>query len=137
MSYGSWSGGVYILKIDPKTGEAIYPGKDSNMGTSNHTDRYFGTRISGGYTKSGEGADIVYDKETGYYYLYVTYAGLAAKGGYNIRMFRSKNPDGPYLDAAGNNAVLTGNVDNNYAGIKLIGNYKFDCNRVGYRSSWT
>ena len=40
----------------------------------------------------------------------VTYGGLAADGGYNIRLFRSKNPDGPYLDAAGKNAALPGNV---------------------------
>ncbi|MEG1668179.1 copper-transporting P-type ATPase [Chryseobacterium sp.] len=41
-------------------------------------------------------------------------------------MFRSKNPNGPYLDAAGNNAALPGNVDNAYCGIKLIGNYKLE-----------
>lgn len=135
MTYGSWSGGVYILKIDKNTGKAIYPGKDKTSESGNITDAYFGTRISGGYTKSGEGAKVVYDKETGYYYLYVSYAGLAANGGYNIRLFRSKNPDGPYLDAAGNNAVLSGNIDNAYCGIKLIGNYKFDCLDVGYKSA--
>ena len=135
MNYGSWSGGTYILEIDKKTGAPIYPGKDANTDTSNITDRYFGTRISGGYTKSGEGAEIVYDDATGYYYLYQSYAGLAANGGYNIRMFRSKNPNGPYLDAAGNNAVLSGNVDNAYCGIKLIGNYKLDCLDVGYKAA--
>lgn len=135
MTYGSWSGGVYILKVDKSTGKVIYPGKDENSDSGNITDRYFGTRISGGYTKSGEGAKVVYDKETGYYYLYVSYAGLAAKGGYNIRLFRSKSSEGPYLDAAGNNAVLPGNVDNAYSGIKLIGNYKFDCLDVGYKAA--
>jgi len=135
MNYGSWSGGIYMLKIDKKTGTPIYPGKDMNSDTVNSTDRYFGTRISGGYTKSGEGSEIVYDEATGYYYLYVTYGGLAADGGYNIRLFRSKSPDGPYLDESGNNAALKGNVDNAYSGIKLIGNYKFDCLDVGYKAA--
>ena len=33
------------------------------------TDRYFVTKIAGGYGKSGEGPFVVYDKDTGYYYL--------------------------------------------------------------------
>ncbi|MDO5516073.1 MAG: family 43 glycosylhydrolase [Clostridium sp.] len=135
MSYGSWSGGIYMLKMNPETGMPIYPGRDENVDSENPTDRYFGTRIAGGYTKSGEGAEIVYDKSNGYYYLYMSYAGLAADGGYNIRMFRSKNPEGPYVDAEGNNAALSGNVDNSYCGIKLIGNYKFNCQDVGYKAA--
>ena len=135
MNYGSWSGGIYMLKVDKKTGIPIYPGKDEKIDTVNPTDRYFGTRIAGGYTKSGEGSEVVYDKATGYYYLYVSYAGLSANGGYNIRLFRAKTPDGPYLDAAGNNSALSGNVDNAYCGIKLIGNYKFDCLDVGYKAA--
>ncbi len=134
MTYGSWSGGIYILKINETTGKAVYPGKDGTTKGGNSTDRYFGTKISGGYTKSGEGSSVVYDKKTGYYYLYVSYAGLAANGGYNMRMFRSKMPDGPYVDAAENNATLPGNIDNTYSGIKLMGNYKFDCLSTGYKS---
>jgi arabinan endo-1,5-alpha-L-arabinosidase len=135
MNYGSWSGGIYMLQINKETGKAIYPGKDKNTDSVNPTDRYFGTRIAGGYTKSGEGSEIVYDKQNGYYYLYMSYGGLAANGGYNIRLFRAKNPNGPYLDEAGNNAALSGNVDNAYCGIKLIGNYKFDCLDLGYKSA--
>jgi arabinan endo-1,5-alpha-L-arabinosidase len=135
MNYGSWSGGIYMLQIDKNTGEAIYPGKDENVDSSNPTDRYFGTRIAGGYTKSGEGSEIVYDKNAGYYYLYMSYAGLAANGGYNIRLFRSNNVTGPYVDAAGNNAALPGKVDNAYSGIKLIGNYQLNCLDVGYKSA--
>jgi arabinan endo-1,5-alpha-L-arabinosidase len=65
----------------------------------------------------------------------MSYAGLAANGGYNIRLFRATNPTGPYLDASGKNAALPGNVDNNGYGIKLIGNYKFDCLDVGYKAA--
>jgi arabinan endo-1,5-alpha-L-arabinosidase len=126
MSYGSWSGGIFILEIDEKTGKAIYPGKDGATADGRMIDRYFGTKIAGGYTKSGEGPYIVYDKNTDYYYLYVTYGWLGADGGYNMRQFRSKNPDGPYLDASGQDAVLPGNVANTPYGNKIMGNFLFD-----------
>lgn len=135
MTYGSWSGGVYILKIDNTTGQPIYPGDDSDSESLNFTDRYFGKRISGGYTQSGEGADIVYDCETGYYYMTVTYGSLISDGGYNMRLFRSKNPDGPYLDSTGKNAALPGNVSNTDYGIKLISNYKFDCQEKALKAA--
>ncbi|MBU3155470.1 family 43 glycosylhydrolase [Clostridium estertheticum] len=134
MIYGSWSGGIFELDMDDTTGKAIYPDKEGTSLDGNTIDRYFGTKIAGGYTDSGEGPFVVYDNSTGYYYLYVTYAGLSATGGYNIRMFRSKSPDGPYVDAAGNNAALTSQMDNSSVGIKLMGNYKFGCLDVGYRS---
>ena len=135
MTYGSWSGGIYILKIDDTTGQPIYPGDDADQDSLNLTDRYFGKRISGGYTQSGEGADVVYDKENGYYYMTVTYGGLTADGGYNMRLFRSENPDGPYLDSAGRNAALSGNVSNTNYGIKLISNYKFDCQDTALKAA--
>lgn len=127
MTYGSWSGGVYILEIDSTTGQPIYPGEDSDTNTINPTDRYFGKRVAVGYTQSGEGADVVYDAETGYYYMTITYGSLTSDGGYNMRLFRSESPAGPYLDAKGNNAALSGNVTNTANGIKLISNYKFAC----------
>lgn len=89
-------------------------------------DRYFGTKISGGYGKSGEGPYIVYNEENNYYYLYVTYGWLGADGEYNMRVFRSKNPDGPYVDADGQNAVLTGDVDHSPYGNKLMGHFLFE-----------
>lgn len=144
MTYGSWSGGIFTLPVDPATGKVIYPGKDSTKevkGEDGKTytlrvDKYFGTQISGGYTQSGEGPYILYDKESDYYYLYVSYEGLAAHQGYNMRLFRSKNPDGPFLDAAGHHAVLTKNSNTEHlnAGIKVMGNYCFSANERGYRA---
>lgn len=125
MSYGSWSGGIFILEIDPATGKAIYPGKDSKTEDGRLVDRYFGTKISGGFGKSGEGPYMTYNKETGYYYLYVTYGWLGADGGYNMRVFRSQSPNGPFVDAEGKNAVLSSNTDPSAFGNKLIGNYLF------------
>ena len=126
MTYGSWSGGIFILEIDKETGRPIYPGKDGQTPDGRLIDRYFGTKISGGYGKSGEGPYVVYHPETDYYYLYVTYGWLGADGEYNMRVFRSKNPDGPYVDSLGQNAVLPGNVDHSPIGNKLMGHFLFE-----------
>ena len=126
MTYGSWSGGIYVLQIDEKTGKAIYPGKDGKTADGRLVDRYFGTKIAGGYYKSGEGPYVIYDKNTDYYYLYVTYGWLGADGGYNMRQFRSKSPDGPYVDASGQNAVLPSDVANTPYGNKIMGNFLFE-----------
>lgn len=134
MVYGSWSGGLFVLEMDPATGEPLYPGVDSTDSVSqNYTDRYFGTHIAGGNHQSGEGPYIRYDREADYYYLYESYGGLAASGGYNMRLFRSKNVTGPYLDAAGRNAADSGS-DNARYGIKLMGNYAFS-GQEGKRSA--
>ena len=134
MSYGSWSGGLFLLELDRETGEAIYPGVDSVDDISgNYVDRYFGVHLIGGDHQSGEGPYIKYDPETEYYYLYCTYGGLTAEGGYNMRLFRSENVTGPYLDAAGNNAADNKSRGDKY-GIKLIGNYAF-YDQIGKRAA--
>ncbi len=134
MSYGSWSGGMFLLELDPATGEAIYPGVDSvDEVSGNFVDRYFGVHLIGANHQSGEAPYIRYDSTTGYYYLYVTYGGLTAEGGYNMRLFRSENPTGPYLDAKGGNAADNGTGNDAY-GIKLIGNYSF-YDQIGKRAA--
>ena len=134
LVYGSWSGGLFMLEIDPKTGLVIYPGRDATESVSgNYIDRYYGVHIAGGNHQSGEGPFIVYDEETGYYYLYETYGGLTAEGGYNMRLFRSEYIYGPYVDAKGGNAADNGR-DNYLYGIKLLTNYQFRDER-GYRAA--
>ncbi|MNM54027.1 Extracellular endo-alpha-(1-_5)-L-arabinanase precursor [compost metagenome] len=125
MSYGSWSGGIFVLEIDPATGQAMYPGQDGTTTDGRLIDRYFGTKISGGFGQSGEGPFIVYDKDNGYYYLTVTYGWLGAGGGYDMRLFRSKNPEGPYEDALGQNAVLSSAKGLADHGVKLIGDFLY------------
>lgn len=106
MSYGSWSGGIYILKLDNETGlrdyTASYPIKNDGNGRPN-SDPYFGKQIAGGYYVSGEGSYIQHINN--YYYLFVTNGGLSAKEGYVMRIFRSRNPDGPYTDGKGYTAI--------------------------------
>ncbi len=134
MAYGSWSGGIYMLEMDPKTGRAIYPGSSSTTADGLVVDEYFGTRVAGGYARSGEGPYVIYDAKTDYYYLYVTYEFLDSVSGYNMRLFRSKSPNGPYYDAAGNNAALSEGQSHDGVGIKVMGNYKFSSLEQGYRS---
>lgn len=129
MTYGSWSGGIYILQLDAKTGQPIYP-----KTTSGNTDGYFGKKIAGGYKKSGEAPYIQYDSESGYYYLYVTYGWLGVDGGYHMRMYRSKTINGTYVDAAGNEAVFSSGTNQSDRGIKVMGNYDFSTLSVGYKS---
>lgn len=135
MVYGSWSGGIYLCELDRETGEVKYPGTDFEDGVSgNYVDRYFGVHLAGGNHQSGEGPYITYDKESGYYYLYETYGGLTANGGYNMRLFRSKNVTGPYLDASGKNAADNHSSNEKY-GIKLIGNYQLNGSSTGYKAA--
>ena len=90
MVYGSWSGGIFLLEIDEKTGLVIHPKEDEKNGV----DPYFGKRLLGGGHKSIEGPYILYDEESGYYYLFVSYGSLTREGGYQMRVFRSKTVDG-------------------------------------------
>ena len=101
MTYGSWSGGVFMLELDEETGLRDY---DVNYAESETSDPYFGKKIAGGYYSSGEASYIEYIG--GYYFLFMTYGGLEAAGGYQMRVFRSLNPDGPYVDSKGSTALL-------------------------------
>ncbi len=125
MSYGSWSGGVWIIQLDEATGLRDYSVQYAESDLTNATtDPYMGKKISGANGASGEGAYIVYDKETDYYYMYVSYGWLGVDGGYQIRLFRSKNIDGTYEDFDGTRANARGS-NRDGIGIKLFGNYKF------------
>lgn len=122
MCYGSWSGGIFTLEIDRATGRCIHP-QTGTTADGRMVDSYFGTKISGGWGKSGEGPFIEYNEETGFYYLFVTYGGLTSAGGYNMRVGRSRSPLGPFRDPAGKDMVLPQNPDLNAVGLKLMTNY--------------
>ena len=120
MVYGSYSGGIFILEMDRKTGFPL-----PNQG--------YGKKLIGGNHSRIEGAYILYNPETKYYYMYMSFGGLAADGGYNIRVARSKNPDGPYYDAEGHPMIdvrgKEGTLFDDRSiepyGVKLMGNFLF------------
>ena len=131
IAYGSWSGGIFMLELDEETGLRDYDITYSTTGG----DPYFGKRIAGGFYVSGEAPYIEYID--GYYFLFVTYGGLAAggvkndynNGGYQMRVFRSENPDGPYVDARNTSAVFKsfmtdfGPSANDNRGVNIFGAY--------------
>ncbi|MBR6041054.1 MAG: family 43 glycosylhydrolase [Paludibacteraceae bacterium] len=133
MNYGSWSGGIYIIKLDKKTGLRDYTYKyDSNFETKNAsvtTDAYFGKKIAGGYYVSGEGSYI--EKIGKYYYLFISYGFYSPEGGYEMRVFRSEQPDGPYTDHTGESAIYNkylmnyGTKATTNRGMKLMGGYQW------------
>jgi arabinan endo-1,5-alpha-L-arabinosidase len=129
LVYGSWSGGIWMLELDEETGlrdyDVTYP---STNGNSNGvtSDPYFGTKIGGGYYVSGEGPYI--EHIGNYYYLFVSYGFYSPDGGYEMRVFRSAKPNGPYRDAGNRSAIFDGGVKNYGAGNdnrgeKLMGAY--------------
>ena len=137
MSYGSWSGGIWMLELDEETGLRDYDVTYELTGTGNGitVDPYFGKKIAGGYYVSGEASYIEYIG--GWYFLFVTYGGLAAggvkndynNGGYQMRVFRSEKPDGPYIDARNTDAVFKsfmtdfGPSANDNRGVNIFGAY--------------
>ena len=120
MVYGSYSGGIYILELNPKTGFPLEKGYGKKLLGENHL------RIEGPY--------IMYCKETDYYYMFLSYGGLDSKGGYNIRVSRSKNPDGPYYDGAKQDMTLCKGPAGSFFddttaaqyGTKILGNIHFN-----------
>lgn len=142
MSYGSWFAGIFMIKLDKENGlrDYTYPyqvkGVTTTAGAANAnatSDPYFGKKIAGGWGVSGEASYI--QKVGKYYYLFMSYGGLTAAGGYQIRVFRSEKPDGPYKDCltpTGIEAVYDkarvnfGADANRDEGVKLFGNYQWE-----------
>lgn len=144
MSYGSWFAGIFMIKLDKENGlrdyTYTYPyqvkGVTTTAGAADAnatSDPYFGKKIAGGWGVSGEASYI--QKVGKYYYLFMSYGGLTAAGGYQIRVFRSEKPDGPYKDcltSTGIGAVydkpkVNFGVDaNRDEGVKLFGNYQWE-----------
>ena len=122
ISYGSWSGGIFMLELDENTGLRDY---NVSYETDIHSDAYFGKKIAGGAYVSGEASYI--QKIGDYYYLFISYGNLEAAGGYNVRVFRSKTPDGGYVDAKGNTPYYDTYFFNynDSVGVRLFGGYQW------------
>lgn len=127
MVYGSYSGGIFILKMDEKTGKPL-PGQG------------YGKKLTGGNHSPIEGAYILYHPKSKFYYLYLSFGGLGANGGYNIRVARSRQPDGPYHDPAGNAMIDVKSNPNSLTfdersiepyGAKLMGNFTLEYTTSG------
>jgi arabinan endo-1,5-alpha-L-arabinosidase len=124
LVYGSYSGGIFILELDPATGRP-------KAGQT-----YYGKHLLGGGHAPIEGPYIQYSQDSGYYYLFTSYGGLAAADGYNMRIARSKAPNGPYVDAAGVDQVgIKAPGDITKGGVKIMGNHQWAGTNKGYLSA--
>ena len=87
--YGSYFGYLRIVELDPKSGQRV-------------DDQSYNVAVN------CEAATIIYHE--GYYYLLATHGSCCAgsNSGYNIRVGRSKDIKGPYIDNMGIDMMLGG-----------------------------
>lgn len=88
-----------------------------------------GERVFSRYRGVGgpEGGYIIYNEDTGYYYMFSSYDSL--NDTYNIRVARSKSITGPYVDHNGESVDRYDDPEDeagNLYGYKLTGSYQFD-----------
>jgi arabinan endo-1,5-alpha-L-arabinosidase len=99
LIYGSWHSGIAAVKLNPDTG------KPNIWKTIND----FGVRIAGrgniltNRWQALEGAEIIYNEATQYYYLFMAYDELSVA--YNTRVARSTSITGPFVGIDGNNVT--------------------------------
>ncbi|MCT2342908.1 arabinan endo-1,5-alpha-L-arabinosidase [Bacillales bacterium AN1005] len=113
MCYGSFFGGIYIAELNMETGRL-----------KNEQD--YGTLLAKrpkSVDTAIEGAFIYYHEELDYYYLFTSYDSL--NDSYNVRVARSKEITGPYVDINGNSMLET-NIQPDSIGVKLVGSYQFN-----------
>lgn len=140
LLYGSWSGGLFMLKLDASTGLRDYSysygtapvWSGTAFASALKKDPYMGIHVGGGYYVSGEGSYIEYMKDAsgnGYYYMFVSYGFYSPIGGYTMRVFRSKDVTGPYTDVSGDAALFSGYAlnywQNTTYGFPIIQNYRW------------
>ena len=110
MVYGSYYGGIYMLELY---------NEGENWGLPKPDQGEFGKLV---WSTPGstvvEGPFVFYNEDTGYYYLVTSYGDLSKD--YNLRVARSTNPNGPYLDLSGTDVSGNSSTCNIY---KLAGNY--------------
>ena len=141
MVYGGYygkenmNGSINLLELSPKTGLLKQASKINDAGTAIST-LHGKTQFNSGTTLATPGklsllgknknmvsaAQIVYNEDTGYYYLFVTYG--YDKTNYSLRVARSKAIEGPYTDY--NGASLADSSGTQYSkGFLLMGGYNF------------
>lgn len=109
MVYGSSYGGLYIKELYNSGDNWGLPKEE---GVNN-----YGKKLWSG-SNNQEGPFIFYNEDTGYYYMMVSYGDFNTN--YNMRVARSENPDGPYVDITGADVA---NVTGQAGGNKIAGNY--------------
>ncbi|MFA6936651.1 MAG: glycoside hydrolase family 43 protein [Treponema sp.] len=161
MIYGSWMNGISVVYVDsdslkPVATEDFTDGNNNSISTGDELEmsldeaNYYayptstsayhliGTRIAGGYSAGYEGAQLIYNSNTGYYYIFVSMGDLSYE--YRVGVGRCKTIDGAYLDPSGKSMLLSNtstdeNYKNNYhaiggkilGAVELNGEYSWRC----------
>lgn len=114
MVYGSFFGGIYIQQIDSSTGKCVHDGYGHLLARRERV------------TRDGaiEGPYIVYQREQDMYYLFVSYDFLGSN--YNVRVARSKQITGPYVDFNGNDMADIEQRPPEEIGTKILAGYQFE-----------
>lgn len=152
MAYGGYygksniKGAIYLLELDSKTG-LILSGSSINSKGEEVSTLHGKTRFHTGQVIANPGkipaltkddgslvssCDIVYNNETKFYYMFVTYG--TAQTNYNIRVARSSKVTGPYVDCNDNvmDEFDSSRGKNQYTkGLELIGGYNFSMSGNG------
>lgn len=108
MIYGSFWGGCHALKLDKNTGLAAEEGVGKCLC---RRPSWLSTAVEGPY--------MVYNEDTGYYYLFVSYGSL--KMDYQIRVGRSKSILGPFVDFHGRELTDLSDEDNSIGLMEMCG----------------
>ena len=84
LTYGSYFGYIRLVELNPRTGQRLHPEEARAISRS-----------------TARASDMIY--HDGWYYLLVTHGSCCrgADSGYNIRVGRSKNVAGPFVDNMG------------------------------------
>ena len=96
LVYGSWMTGIASVRLDPDTGKPYKLETVADYGVT------IAKRGNSRWQPS-EGAEIIYNPDTDYYYLFLAYDELSVA--YNTRVARSKSITGPYLGINGANVT--------------------------------
>lgn len=120
MVYGSFFGGIYIIRLDSKTGLRL------------EGDTGWGKKIAGGGHAALEGPCIIQNGD--YYYLFLSMGDL--NNDYSVRVARcpvSEGIDGTYRDYAGNDMNDAVGSSVRLMGNKILGSFAFE-GEFGIRS---
>lgn len=112
LVYGSFWGGIRLLKLDNATGLAAEEG----------CGRVLACRDRKSCDTAIEGPYVRFNSKTGYYYLFVSFDSLTNV--YNVRVGRSRKLEGPYLDHNGRR-LDDMTCPANHVGLKLTTGYSF------------
>lgn len=108
LIYGSWHSGFAAVQIDPETGKTLkeMPPFYTTLAELNKVTKRVYTRDANSRWQGAEAPEVIYNPETGYYYLFMAYDGLDVP--YNTRVVRSKNVNGPYYSKSGTDVTSNG-----------------------------